>query len=120
MKDVNPIVRGNGIEKLKKAGIEVIQDVLTYECEKLNEVFIKNMTQNKVFVALKTATTLDGKIATKSGSSKWITSAKSREEVKKSVTDMTQYLQLHQLFSQIPRQWHIRKNLYLIENSKQT
>ncbi len=83
MKDVNPIVRGNGIEKLKKAGIEVIQDVLTYECERLNEVFIKNMTQNKVFVALKTATTLDGKIATNSGSSKWITSAKSREEVKK-------------------------------------
>ena len=52
------------------------------ECKILNEVFIKNMTQKKVFVAIKTATTLDGKIATQNGSSKWITSEKAREEVK--------------------------------------
>ena len=83
MRDVNPIVGGNGIRKLKNAGIEVIENVLEDECKILNEIFIKNMTKNEVFVALKTATTLDGKIATQNGSSKWITSDKAREEVKK-------------------------------------
>lgn len=83
MQDVNPIVAGNGIWKLKNAEIEVIEHVLEDECKQLNEVFIKNMTKKEVFVAIKTATTLDGKIATKSGSSKWITSEKARKEVKK-------------------------------------
>ena len=83
MQDVNPIVAGNGIRKLKNAGIEVIENVLEDECKILNEIFIKNMTKNEVFVALKTATTLDGKIAAQNGSSKWITSDKAREEVKK-------------------------------------
>ncbi len=82
MQDVNPIVAGNGIKRLKDAGIEVVEHVLEDECKILNEVFIKNMTQKKVFIAIKTATTLDGKIATQNGSSKWITSEKSREEVK--------------------------------------
>lgn len=82
MQDVNPIVAGNGIKKLQNAGIEVIENVLENECRQLNEVFIKNMTKKEVFVALKTATTLDGKIATQSGSSKWITSEKARKEVK--------------------------------------
>ena len=82
MQDVNPIVAGNGIKKLKNAGIEVVEHVLEDECKILNEVFIKNMTQKKVFIAIKTATTLDGKIATQNGSSKWITSEKAREEVK--------------------------------------
>lgn len=82
MQDVNPIVAGNGIKRLKNAGIEVVEHVLEDECKILNEVFIKNMTQKKVFVAIKTATTLDGKIATQNGSSKWITSEKAREEVK--------------------------------------
>ena len=83
MRDVNPIVGGNGIRKLKNAGIELIENVLENECKALNEIFIKNMTKNEVFVALKTATTLDGKIAAQNGSSKWITSDKAREEVKK-------------------------------------
>lgn len=82
MQDVNPIVAGNGIKRLKDAGIEVVEHVLEDECKILNEVFIKNMTQKKVFIAIKTATTLDGKIATQNGSSKWITSEKAREEVK--------------------------------------
>ena len=82
MRDVNPIVAGNGIAKLKAAGIEVVENVLEAECKELNEIFIKNMTQNKPFIAIKTATTLDGKIATSTGSSKWITSAGAREEVK--------------------------------------
>ena len=83
MRDVNPIVAGNGIKKLKNAGIEVVENVLEDECKILNETFIKNMTKNEVFVALKTAATLDGKIATQNGSSKWITSDNAREEVKK-------------------------------------
>lgn len=82
MQDVNPIVAGNGINKLQKAGIEVISGIMEKECKKLNEIFIKNMTQNKCFIAIKTATTLDGKIATSNGSSKWITSSTAREKVK--------------------------------------
>lgn len=82
MRDVNPVVAGNGIKKLKNAGIEVVEGVLEDECKKLNEVFIKNMTEHKTFVAIKTAATLDGKIATHNGSSKWITAEKAREEVK--------------------------------------
>lgn len=82
MQDVNPIVAGNGINKLQKAGIEVISGIMEEECKKLNEIFIKNMTQNKCFIAIKTATTLDGKIATSNGSSKWITLSAAREKVK--------------------------------------
>ncbi len=82
MKDVNPIVAGNGLKKLENAGIEVIGPVLEEECKKLNEVFIKNQTEHKTFVALKTATTIDGKIATHTGDSKWITSENARTEVR--------------------------------------
>lgn len=83
MEDPNPLVAGEGIKKCKRAGIEVIENVLHDEVLKLNEVFIKNMTEHACFVAIKTATTLDGKIATKTGSSKWITSEKARNEVQK-------------------------------------
>ena len=83
MRDVNPIVAGNGIKKLKDAGIEVIEGILEDKATELNEIFIKNMTEHKPFVALKCATTLDGKIATKNGDSKWITSEKARAEVQK-------------------------------------
>ena len=82
MKDVNPIVAGNGLKKLQKAGIEIIGPILEDECKKLNEVFIKNQTEHKTFVALKTATTIDGKIATQTGDSKWITSEDARREVR--------------------------------------
>ena len=81
MRDVNPIVAGNGIKKLQNAGIEVVEGVLEKEARELNEIFIKNMQKHKLFVSIKTATTLDGKIATKTGSSKWITSSKAREKV---------------------------------------
>lgn len=82
MKDVNPIVAGNGLKKLQEAGIEIIGPILEDECKKLNEVFIKNQTKHKTFVALKTATTIDGKIATQTGDSKWITSEDARGEVR--------------------------------------
>lgn len=80
MKDINPKV--NGLEKLKNAGINIIGPVLENECKKLNEIFIKNFKYKKTFVALKTATTIDGKIAAHNGDSKWITSEKARTEVK--------------------------------------
>lgn len=82
MKDVNPIVVGNGLKKLIDAGIEVIGPILEDECRKLNEIFIKNQVEHKTFVALKTATTIDGKIATSTNDSKWITSDFAREEVR--------------------------------------
>ena len=82
MKDVNPIVAGNGLKKLQEAGIEIIGPILEDKCKKLNEVFIKNQTKHKTFVALKTATTIDGKIATQTGDSKWITSEDARREVR--------------------------------------
>lgn len=81
MVDPNPLVAGNGIEKLKKAGIEVEVGILEEECRKINEVFIKYITTKKPFVVMKTAMSLDGKIATKTGESKWITSEKSRLQV---------------------------------------
>lgn len=77
-KDNNPKVNGGGIKKLKDAGIEVITGVLEDECRKMNEVFFTNVEENRVFIALKTATTIDGKIAARTGDSKWITSDKSR------------------------------------------
>ena len=83
MQDPNPIVAGNGIKKLKEAGIEVIVDVLKEECEELNKIFIKNILENKPYITMKSAITFDGKIATKTGNSKWITDEKSRKEVQK-------------------------------------
>lgn len=82
MQDPNPIVGGKGLQTLKEAGIEVFGPVLEDECKKLNEIFIKNKIKKQTFVAIKTATTIDGKIATINGDSKWITSEKSRNEVK--------------------------------------
>lgn len=83
MTDPNPLVSGKGIRKAKDAGIEVIENVLTKECEKTNEIFIKNITDKTPYIAVKTASTLDGKIATSTGSSKWITSEAAREEVQR-------------------------------------
>lgn len=83
MVDPNPKVAGNGIKKLQNAGIEVIVGVLEEECRQLNEIFIKNQEKKTPFITIKTATTLDGKIATSTGSSKWITDEVSRFEVQK-------------------------------------
>ncbi|HBH18514.1 MAG TPA: bifunctional diaminohydroxyphosphoribosylaminopyrimidine deaminase/5-amino-6-(5-phosphoribosylamino)uracil reductase RibD, partial [Cyanobacteria bacterium UBA9579] len=81
MVDPNPLVAGEGIRRAKEAGIEVTIGILEKECKKLNEIFIKHVTQKQPFIAIKTASTIDGKIATKTGSSKWITSDLARLEV---------------------------------------
>ena len=81
MIDPNPLVAGNGVDKLKMAGIEVKVGVLEDRCKKLNEIFIKYILTKKPYVVLKVAMSLDGKIATKTGESKWISSEKSRLQV---------------------------------------
>jgi len=77
--DPNPLVAGQGIEILKKAGIETKIGILQEEAKKLNEDFFVYITEKRPFIHLKIAQTIDGKIATKTGSSKWITSEKSRK-----------------------------------------
>ncbi|VAX32864.1 Diaminohydroxyphosphoribosylaminopyrimidine deaminase / 5-amino-6-(5-phosphoribosylamino)uracil reductase [hydrothermal vent metagenome] len=81
MRDPNRLVSGKGFRQLKKNGVQVVTGVLRKECERLNEVFIKFVRTGYPFVLLKTAISLDGKIATGSGESQWITGAKAREKV---------------------------------------
>lgn len=81
LEDPNPEVAGNGIKILKDNGIEVVTGVLEEESKKLNEIFLKYITTKLPFCILKSAMTLDGKIATNSGDSKWITNEESRKYV---------------------------------------
>jgi diaminohydroxyphosphoribosylaminopyrimidine deaminase/5-amino-6-(5-phosphoribosylamino)uracil reductase len=79
--DPNPKVSGRGVKRLEKAGVEVNVGVLDKEARKLNEAYTKYITRNRPFVIIKTAMTLDGKIATPTGESKWITGEKARRLV---------------------------------------
>ncbi|MEZ5197919.1 MAG: bifunctional diaminohydroxyphosphoribosylaminopyrimidine deaminase/5-amino-6-(5-phosphoribosylamino)uracil reductase RibD [Bacteroidales bacterium] len=78
MKDPNPIVNGKGILKLKKAGITVDSGILKKDIIRQNEVYTTFIKKKRPFFALKTAMTLDGKISTFTGDSKWISNEKSR------------------------------------------
>ena len=81
MKDPNPLVSGKGINILEKNNIKVTTAILEKEAKELNEIFIKYITEDKPFCILKTAMTLDGKIATSTGDSKWISNEISRNHV---------------------------------------
>lgn len=78
MKDPNPLTNGKSIAKLRRAGLKTKVGILQDELELLNEKFIKYNKRKMPFVSVKCAQSLDGKIATASGQSKWITSDKSR------------------------------------------
>lgn len=79
--DPNPLVAGSGLERLRAHGVEVTQGLLEREANLLNEAFIKFIVTRRPFVTLKAASTLDGKIAAKTGDSKWITNDASRSFV---------------------------------------
>ena len=79
MKDPNPKVAGRGFEILKNAGVEVEVGILEAEARRLNEVFLKFITKKLPFVTLKFASSLDGKTATSSGESQWISCEESRK-----------------------------------------
>ncbi|RKL67653.1 riboflavin biosynthesis protein RibD [Salipaludibacillus neizhouensis] len=79
--DPNPKVAGNGIEKLRQAKIEVEVGVMKEEADQLNRVFFHYIRTGTPYVTLKTASSIDGKIATTSGESKWITGEAARLDV---------------------------------------
>ncbi|MDD2366269.1 MAG: bifunctional diaminohydroxyphosphoribosylaminopyrimidine deaminase/5-amino-6-(5-phosphoribosylamino)uracil reductase RibD [Desulfuromonadaceae bacterium] len=83
MTDPNPQVDGRGLLALQKAGIDTVCGVMEEECRDLNRSFIKLMTTGKPYVTYKCAMTLDGKTATMTGDSRWISSAESRSYVHK-------------------------------------
>lgn len=81
MTDPNPLVAGCGLKRLAEAGLEVRSGVMEAEALRLNEVFVKYITTKFPFVVMKAAMTLDGKIATRTGQSRWITGPEAREYV---------------------------------------
>ncbi|MCF7854330.1 MAG: bifunctional diaminohydroxyphosphoribosylaminopyrimidine deaminase/5-amino-6-(5-phosphoribosylamino)uracil reductase RibD [Candidatus Pacebacteria bacterium] len=80
-RDPNPAHEGRAMQRLRNAGIEVVCNVLKASCAALNEAFFCWVRHHRPFVILKLAMTLDGKIATAAGESKWITGDKARAHV---------------------------------------
>ncbi|MGG1229352.1 bifunctional diaminohydroxyphosphoribosylaminopyrimidine deaminase/5-amino-6-(5-phosphoribosylamino)uracil reductase RibD [Bacillus halotolerans] len=89
MRDPNPLVAGRGISMIEEAGIEVKEGILADQAEQLNEKFLHFMRTGLPYVTLKAAASLDGKTATSTGDSKWITSEAARQ-------DAQQYRKSHQ------------------------
>jgi diaminohydroxyphosphoribosylaminopyrimidine deaminase / 5-amino-6-(5-phosphoribosylamino)uracil reductase len=83
IEDPNPLVSGKGFEALRERGIEVVTGILKETAERQNEKFIYWHRKGRPFIHLKMAVSLDGRIATHTGDSKWITGAESRERVQR-------------------------------------
>ena len=83
MQDPNPLVNGKGVLRLQEHGIDVTIGVLESQAEDLNKGFIKRYSENRPYVTVKTATSLDGKTALASGDSKWITGEQARADVQR-------------------------------------
>lgn len=79
--DSNPLVSGKGIKLLKDSGVEVEVGILEKEAKEINKIFFKYIENSSPYLFLKCGITLDGKIATRSGKSKWITNEIAREKV---------------------------------------
>ncbi|QWF70356.1 bifunctional diaminohydroxyphosphoribosylaminopyrimidine deaminase/5-amino-6-(5-phosphoribosylamino)uracil reductase RibD [Methylomonas paludis] len=83
MSDPNPLVSGQGLQKLRAAGISVEQGLLQQEAMQLNRGFFKRMQQGLPWITSKLAMSMDGRTALASGESRWITSAQSRQDVQR-------------------------------------
>jgi len=81
MKDPNPLVAGRGTRLLENSGVEVVVGIMEEEARQLNEAFIHHILKKTPYVVMKTAMTLDGKIATTTGDSKWVSGSASRKYV---------------------------------------
>lgn len=82
-RDPNPLVAGRGVEQLRQAGIDVVEDLLRAECDQLNPIFFHYIQTKRPYVLMKYAMTVDGKIATATGESKWITGESARANVQR-------------------------------------
>ncbi|MDD6762074.1 MAG: bifunctional diaminohydroxyphosphoribosylaminopyrimidine deaminase/5-amino-6-(5-phosphoribosylamino)uracil reductase RibD [Clostridiales bacterium] len=78
--DPNPLVSGRGIEYLREHGINVIENVLREECDALNDIFFHYITTKMPYVIMKAAMSVDGRTASHTGDSKWISNELSRED----------------------------------------
>ena len=79
--DPNPLVAGKGLERLRVQGVEVATGVLRDACDALNQVFFHFIQTRRPYVVMKYAMTMDGKIATRTGASQWITGEAARRRV---------------------------------------
>jgi len=86
--DPNEMVAGKGIQILRDAGIEVVTEFMKEECDALNPVFFHYITTKTPFVLMKYAMTLDGKIATRTGHSQWISNEESRKRVQQTRNEL--------------------------------
>ena len=79
--DPNPLVAGGGVRRLRSAGVHVDEGVARAECDRLNEAFFHYITTREPFVLMKYAMTMDGKVATRTGASRWVTGEAARRRV---------------------------------------
>ena len=79
--DPNPKVSGKGVQMLKESGIKVTTGILEEECRKQNEIYFHFLKNKTPFVTMKYAMTIDGKIASSKGESRWITGEEARRRV---------------------------------------